>query len=124
MKRHLYPSSRPCTRRDPKAWKSEAHACGGFGSFLLRLFDAIARNIQFQDDAVVDQSVDSGGRGHRVFEDSFPLGKRQVAGQQDAPAFIAFGLAAPLLLSGEVRQQARHFLIEAKVSFGLRSDSH
>jgi len=39
----------------------------------------------------MNQAVNSRGSGHRVLEDGFPLGKRQVAGEQDACPLIAVG---------------------------------
>ena len=51
------------------------------GSVLLGLFHAIARDVQLEDEAVVDQAVYGGGRGHWVLEYALPLGDRQIAGQ-------------------------------------------
>ena len=56
----------------------------------LRLFKPVAGNIQFDDDAVMNQAVDSRGCSHRIFEDSFPFRKGKIAGQQDTPSLITF----------------------------------
>ena len=40
---------------------------------------------------MVDQSVDSGGGCHRIFEDRLPLGERQVAADQHAAPLVTFG---------------------------------
>lgn len=37
------------------------------------------------------QTVDGGRRGHRILEDLLPLAEGQVARQQHAPSFVAFG---------------------------------
>ena len=47
---------------------------------LFRLFGPIAGHIQFQYHTVMNQPIDRRRRGHRVFEDSFPFAKRQIAG--------------------------------------------
>ena len=58
---------------------------------LLGGFDPVAGDVELEDDAVMDQAVDGRGGGHRVFEDLFPLAEGQVAGEEHAAAFIAFG---------------------------------
>ena len=40
---------------------------------FLRLLDAVTRDIELEDDAMMHESVDRSRRGHRVFEDAFPL---------------------------------------------------
>jgi hypothetical protein len=40
---------------------------------------------------MVYEPIDGGGRCHRIFKDSFPLGKRQIARDQKAAAFITLG---------------------------------
>ena len=42
---------------------------------FLGLLHPVAGDVQFQDDAVVDEAVDRGSRCHRVFEDGLPLRK-------------------------------------------------
>ena len=37
----------------------------------------------------MDQPVDGGRRGHRIVKDGLPLGKGQIAGDQDRSAFVA-----------------------------------
>ena len=40
---------------------------------------------------VVDQPVDGAGRGHGVFEDAVPIAEDQIAGDEDALAFVPLG---------------------------------
>ena len=67
----------------------------GFGALWLRVpiflsfLHSVAGDIQFHDDRVVHEPVDGCGRGHWILEDPFPLGERQIAGQQDAAAFVS-----------------------------------
>src|SRR3954451_2872332 len=42
-----------------------------FGFFGL--FDSVARDVELEDDAVVDQAVNGCCRGHGIFENSFPF---------------------------------------------------
>ena len=58
---------------------------------LLGVFHAVTGNVQFDDHAMVHQAVDGSSRHHGVFEDRFPFGKRQIAGHQDAAAFVTLG---------------------------------
>ena len=53
------------------------------------MLDPVAGDVQLQNDAVVDQTIDRGGGGHRIFEDSVPFRKRQVAGEQNTASFVA-----------------------------------
>lgn len=46
---------------------------------------------ELNDDAVMDDAVDGGCGGQRVFENLVPLGKDQVRGNHQAAALIAFG---------------------------------
>ncbi len=62
----------------------------GFCFRFLSLLNTIARDVQLEDDAVVHQAVNGRSRRHRVFENAFPFGKRQIAGDQNAAAFVAF----------------------------------
>src|ERR1700687_5760086 len=54
------------------------------------LLQPVAWDVEFHDDAVMDQAVDGRRRRHRVFEDPLPFGERQVAGQQHTATLIAF----------------------------------
>lgn len=54
-------------------------------------FEAVAGHVEFEDDAVVDQAVDGGGRGHSILEDLLPFAERQVACQHHAASLVAFG---------------------------------
>jgi hypothetical protein len=65
---------------------------------LFRFLRRIARNIQFDNHAVMHQPVDGRRRYHGVFEDSFPFGKRRIADHQNVAALVAF------------RQQREHHL--------------
>lgn len=53
------------------------YLCRAVASFrrllLLRGFHSITRQIQLQDHAVVDQTIDRRRGRHRVFEDSLPI---------------------------------------------------
>src|SRR5678815_983777 len=62
----------------------------GFLFGLLGLFHSIAWDVEFENYTVMNQPVDRGGRGHRVFEDPFPFGERQIAGNEHAAALVAF----------------------------------
>ena len=55
----------------------------------------------FDDHAVMHQAVDRRCCRHRIFEDLVPFAERQVARQQNAPSFVAFG---------KQREQHLHFL--------------
>jgi hypothetical protein len=68
----------------PQLFRLSAFAAApGFASFALSLavrllillgfLHPVARDIQFDDYAVMHQTVDRGRRHHRVFEDRFPL---------------------------------------------------
>ena len=57
-------------------------------SFSLGLFQTVAGNVGFQNDAVMHEAVDGRGRGHRVLEGLIPFGKRQIAGDHDTAAFV------------------------------------
>src|SRR5262249_61939733 len=58
--------------------------------FLLGLLFPIARNVQFDDHAVVHQPINRRRRHHRVFEDPFPFRERQVSGPQHAAPLVTF----------------------------------
>ena len=55
------------------------------------LLEAVAGQIQLQDDAVVHEAVYCRRGGHRIFEYLLPLGERQVAGDHHAASFVAVG---------------------------------
>src|SRR4051794_38015563 len=59
-----------------------------FGFFGL--FDSVARDVELEDDAVVDKAVNHCCRGHGMFEDSFPFGERQIAGDENAATLVTF----------------------------------
>jgi len=48
------------------------------GSVLLDLLHAVVGDVQLKDDAVVDQAVDGGCRGHRILDDALPLEKGRL----------------------------------------------
>lgn len=56
---------------------------------LLRLLHALARDVEFQDHAVMSQTIDSRGRGHGIFEDLILSRKRQPTGQRYAATLVA-----------------------------------
>src|ERR1044071_5775737 len=88
--RHFH-SSLPCSffRRRPRPFSSFALSLAVRLLFLLGVLHPVARNVQLDDDAVMYQPVDRGRRHHRVFEDRFPFGERQIARHQHAAAFVA-----------------------------------
>ncbi len=53
------------------------------------MLQAKARDVQFQDHAVVHQVVDRRCRRHRVFEDVLPLRKRLVRTQENTQLLVA-----------------------------------
>lgn len=57
---------------------------------VLRGLQAVAAKVQFDDHTVVHQAVDGRRGGHGILEDLLPMRERQVAGQQDTAAFVAF----------------------------------
>src|SRR4051812_12513662 len=63
----------------------------GFFFGLLGLLDSIARDVEFEDHAMMNQAIDRRRRGHRIFEDPLPFRERQVAGDEYAATFIPFG---------------------------------
>ncbi len=46
---------------------------------LLGLFNSVTRDIEFENDAVMNEAVDRSRCRHWIFEYRFPLGERQVA---------------------------------------------
>lgn len=65
------------------------------GGLLLSLFHRLAEAITFaihlEDAAMVRQSIEQGGGHAFPLKDLAPFAERQVAGQQQAAAFVAFG---------------------------------
>ena len=57
---------------------------------LLCCVSPVARDVEFQDDGVVDHPVNRRGSGHGVGEDALPLGEDQVGRDAQGPAFVAF----------------------------------
>ena len=62
-----------------------------FLTALLGHSGAVAGDVEFQDNRVVDHPVDGRSRGHWVGEDVLPLGEDQVGRDAQEPAFVAFG---------------------------------
>ena len=62
-----------------------------FLTALLGHSGAVAGDVEFQDDRVVDHPVDGRRRGHWVGEDVLLLGEDQVVRDAHGPAFVAFG---------------------------------
>ncbi len=58
---------------------------------LLECFQSIAGQVELQDHAVMHDAIYGGGCGHRILEDAFPVAEGEVAGNQDAATFVAFG---------------------------------
>jgi len=63
---------------------------GGDAS-LSCFFAAVAGAGHLQDDRVVDQPVDGCGGGHGILENADPIAEDQVAGDEDALAFVPLG---------------------------------
>lgn len=83
--------NRRATIRIPGPPRGLVLLCCSLAFCALRLLKPEAGNIQFHDDAVVNQAIDGCGRGHRVLEDLLLFAERQVAGQHHATALVAFG---------------------------------
>ena len=91
-----------------------------FPTALLGHSGAVAGDVEFQDDRVVDHPVDGRSRGHRVGEDVLPLGEDQVGRDAQGPAFVAFGdereehlgLLGPLGQVPQVVQQQEVVVVE------------
>ena len=62
-----------------------------FSASLLGLLGPDAWTVELEDDGVVDDAVDGGGGGHRVFEDLVPLAEDQVAGDDHGASLVALG---------------------------------
>ena len=56
---------------------------------LFGLLQAVAWQVQFQNDAVMNQAVNGSRRGHGVFKNLLPLGKGQIACQHHRATLIA-----------------------------------
>ena len=91
-----------------------------FLTVLLGHSGAVARDVEFQDDRVVDHPVDGRRRGHWVGEDVLPLGEDQIGRDAQGPAFVAFGdereehlgLLGPLGQVPQVVQQQEVVVVE------------
>lgn len=57
------------------------------------LFGSKARAGHLEDEGMMDQPIDGGSRGHGILEDPIPLAEDEIAADQHAFAFIAFGKA-------------------------------
>ena len=55
---------------------------------FLGLFDSIARDIQFEDHAMMHEAVNRRCCRHRIFEDALPLREGQVARDQNTAPFV------------------------------------
>ena len=91
-----------------------------FWTALLGHSGAVAGDVEFQDDRVVDHPVDGRRCGHRVGEDVLPLGEDHVGRDAQGPAFVAFGdereehlgLFGPLGQVPQVVQQQEVVVVE------------
>ena len=91
-----------------------------FLTALLGHSSAVAGDVEFKDDRVVDHPVDGRSRGHWVGEDVLPLGEDQVGRDAQGPAFVAFGdeceehlgLFGPLGQVPQVVQQQEVVVVE------------
>ena len=60
-----------------------------FAASLLGLLGSNAGSVKFENDGVMDDTVDSCGGSHRVFEDLVPLAENQVAGDDHRASLVA-----------------------------------
>ena len=58
---------------------------------LLGRAGAVAGDVEFKDDGVMDHPVNGRGGGHGVGEDAFPLREEQVGRDAQRSALVAFG---------------------------------
>ena len=61
----------------------------GFG--LFGGGHSLALTGKFEDDTVMDESVDGGHGGHGIVEDFIPLGEGKIGGEHEGPALVTFG---------------------------------
>ena len=62
--------------------------------FAVSLFGLLGPNagaVEFEDNGVMDDAVDGGGRGHRVFENLVPFSEDQIAGDDHGAPLVALG---------------------------------
>ena len=91
-----------------------------FLTALLGHSGAVAGDVEFQDDRVVDHPVDGRRRGHWVDEDVLSLGEDQVGRDAQGATFVAFGdereehlgLLGPLGQVPQVVQQQEVVVVE------------
>mgnify|MGYP004269793685 CR=1 FL=1 len=69
--------------------RSFVYLLKAFSSFFgTAAGDVLAK---LNDDAVVNDPIDGGGVGHRVFEDAIPFGEHKIGSNDHAAAFVSFG---------------------------------
>src|SRR6201995_4307783 len=124
---------RGCRARPRRVCVRGGRACWFGGALGLRVLDPAALAGHLEDDRVVNEPVDRGGGGHRVFEDPVPLAEHEVAGDHHATALVTLGeegeqhlhLVAVLLDVADVvadhgveAVEDRELLLEAQVALG------
>src|SRR5919198_243869 len=58
---------------------------------LLRVRGPVARDVELEDDGVVNEAVDGRGSRERILEDPLPLTEHEIARDQDRTPLVAFG---------------------------------
>lgn len=53
------------------------------------MFHTVAFSCQFDDDRMVNETVNRGSGGHRILEDAVPLSDDQIAGDHQASPFVS-----------------------------------
>src|ERR1700737_576870 len=62
-----------------------------FVALCLMALCSVTLAVKFQDDRVMNQSIDCRHRRHRILEDFVPLAEHQVGADKHAASFITFG---------------------------------
>ncbi|MFT5324336.1 MAG: hypothetical protein ACI8P0_002197 [Planctomycetaceae bacterium] len=90
--------------------------CARLLLFFHRLFEAEAFTIHLEDVAMVGESIQQGRRHAFALEDLAPVAKREVAGDQQAAAFVAVGEDLEQQLgSGPTERQVAQFVDDQQV---------
>src|SRR6201995_490235 len=99
---------RGCRARPRRVCVRGGRACWFGGALGLRVLDPAALAGHLEDDRVVNEPVDRGGGGHRVFEDPFPLAEHEVAGDHHATALVTLGEEGEQALDERVGRDEQH----------------
>lgn len=103
------------------SWPKLGSRSGLFARLLLlfhRLFEAKAFAIHLEDVAMVRESIQQGCRHAFALEDLAPFTEGQVAGDQQAAAFVAIGEDLEQQLgSGAAEREVAEFVHDQQVDF-------